>query len=376
MFLITMLLAASAAGRTAAPSSPTPDGRFVVHEWGTFTAVAGEDGSHLDWLPLSGPSDLPDFVYTVEDLDPDAWRETACRSKSCTGTVRMETPVLYFHAPEEMVVEVSVRYPSGTITEWYPRARAEGLLSWGQVRVLPGATPRLPHDGSASHYYPARETSAAALKVCSDKGDQWEKVLFYRGVGQDPLPLRVSVSERGVHVEDTDWHPGQRLILFEHLNGRVGVEVHELHEPRAWLDRPAAGTVAGTQELLGAELRRAGLYDDEIEAMLATWEDSWFEPGLRVFWVLPQEQVEAMLPLTLSPAPDELKRAMVGRLELMAPEMEAEVLRELGSPRPDQAVAETLVQRWGRFAQPLLRGLDHPRAEVILALAEASLVAP
>src|SRR5580658_559406 len=42
---------------------------LVVHEWGTFTSVAGADGQAVEWTPLSAPSDLPCFV-TV--LNPDS----------------------------------------------------------------------------------------------------------------------------------------------------------------------------------------------------------------------------------------------------------------------------------------------------------------
>ena len=40
----------------------TPPPAVVVHEWGTFTTVAGEDGFAAQWLPLGGEQDLPCFV--------------------------------------------------------------------------------------------------------------------------------------------------------------------------------------------------------------------------------------------------------------------------------------------------------------------------
>jgi len=41
---------------------PPPSDQLAAHEWGTFTTVAGEDGRAIEWLPLSGPTDLPCFV--------------------------------------------------------------------------------------------------------------------------------------------------------------------------------------------------------------------------------------------------------------------------------------------------------------------------
>src|ERR1039458_10414700 len=40
---------------------------LTVHEWGTFTSIAGHDGHAVDWLPLSGPADLPNFVEHFRD---------------------------------------------------------------------------------------------------------------------------------------------------------------------------------------------------------------------------------------------------------------------------------------------------------------------
>src|SRR5687767_5460582 len=97
----------------------------TVHEWGTFTTVAGANGRAMDWLPLSGPTDLPCFVHRYRNdpriklgpetrpLDYDAARA------SLWGKVRMETPVLYFYATQETSLRVRVRFPHGLMTEWY-----------------------------------------------------------------------------------------------------------------------------------------------------------------------------------------------------------------------------------------------------------------
>src|SRR5687767_15272924 len=71
-----------------------PDG-LVVHEWGTFTSIAGAGGAAIDWRPLSGASDLPEFVYT--EAENDGFRGTyRYDGKSTVARVRMETPVIYF----------------------------------------------------------------------------------------------------------------------------------------------------------------------------------------------------------------------------------------------------------------------------------------
>jgi hypothetical protein len=117
----------------------------AVHEWGTFTSVAGENGQSLDWLPLSGPSDLPCFVERLGQGN----------FKSAYGLVRMETPVLYFYPLKPMAVAVRVDFPNGRVTEWYPWASgvqplssARGWIEWKNVQVSPtGAS--LPKEGAA-----------------------------------------------------------------------------------------------------------------------------------------------------------------------------------------------------------------------------------
>jgi hypothetical protein len=47
---------------------------MTVHEWGTFTAIAGSDGRAIEWLPLGLPrfpasTDLPKFVEHISDVN-------------------------------------------------------------------------------------------------------------------------------------------------------------------------------------------------------------------------------------------------------------------------------------------------------------------
>src|SRR5947209_4523062 len=178
--------------------SVEPSG-LTVHEWGTFTSVAGEDGSAIDWDALGCKNDLPGFVndYGYRGFK---WR--------LRGTVRMETPVIYFYTPRELEAHVKVSFPQGLVTEWYPRAEYEifqqtgpggpmrplgtnlngidtslrtlsGGIEWRNIKIQPDSSPDLPVENGPSRYYAARQTDSAPLTV----GSQNEKFLFYRGVG-------------------------------------------------------------------------------------------------------------------------------------------------------------------------------------------------
>src|SRR5437762_1545841 len=116
-FLIAGLVVAGAVLVTA---SARRDG-LVVHEWGTFTTVAGNSGTALEWRPLASANDLPSFVYDLDDLGNGAGVRRRNNVKGALeALVRMETPVLYFYASQDTPVSVKVDFPKGKITEWYP----------------------------------------------------------------------------------------------------------------------------------------------------------------------------------------------------------------------------------------------------------------
>src|SRR5260370_989227 len=84
----------------------SPD--LTVHEWGTFTAIAGKDGRAVEWAPLTGSTDLPRFVEHLSDANFKI---------GLRGTIRMETPVLYFYSPRDVSVSAKVAFSRGLITK-------------------------------------------------------------------------------------------------------------------------------------------------------------------------------------------------------------------------------------------------------------------
>ena len=79
---------------------------LLTHEkWGTFTTHHDLAGEPYVWRPLLEVSDLPTFVYEAK------LRET--KKNTFPGTVRMETPVLYFEKLGRMggIVEEFIEAP-------------------------------------------------------------------------------------------------------------------------------------------------------------------------------------------------------------------------------------------------------------------------
>lgn len=350
--LVTVLISAM-----ALPADSGGEAPWVAHEWGTFTSVSGADGVPISWRPLSGPTDLPGFVYTGfgkgtldRDLPPRLDKLHA------VAPIRMETPVLYFYSPRDLDVDVRVQFPEGQVTEWYPRARSltDGI-DWGRIQVRPGATPTFLREKEDSHYYPARETDASPVHVATGGVTQDEKFLFYRGVGWFKLPVQVTLDGDQVRLKNTGSDPIPQAILFEHRGSLAGFRMIGPVGGESRVPRPELSSKPGDLvQRLEAALVEAGLFPKEAQAMIRTWNDSWFEEGLRVLYVMPRKAVDAALPLVLRPRPDAVSRVFVGRAELISPEIEREALEIVTRNAADLPAASSALRKFGRFAQPIL----------------------
>ncbi len=117
----------------------------------------------------------------------------------------------------------------------------------------------------------------------------------------------------------------------------------------------------GNMELLVSDLKQtlvaAGLYEKEAEAMIKTWRTSWFEEGVRVFYVLPRETTDTVLPIDIDPKPAQMVRVLVGRAEVITPEMEKSVQRQVSMLNDPKAGAEAIlaIRKYGRFSEPILK---------------------
>jgi len=366
-------------------------GKLVMHEWGTFTSFAGSDGVNLDFRPLA-TNDLPRFVLTpfkqsgssVFDISKDAF----------VARQRMETPVAYFYTDAPREVKVRVDFPQGQLTEWYPAvkrfesglpnaqggAAGKAFLDWDKVRLLPaddfakvrvrGANNQpvpatLPNSPEKYHYGRARETDSAIVEtVDANRGSHFEKFLFYRGLGNFELPIKL-VARGGDRFEitNTDADASGALLLVRIEKESVRFTRLDPIDPHATSEvgLPAEGsTIEQLAEAMVRELVATGLYEKEALAMVNTWRSSWFgEDGTRLLYLLPAKLTEDLLPLTIQPAPDENVRVLVGRLETITPEDCQRLIRALvgtgARSAPSDEQIEAKLQSLGRFAEPAIQ---------------------
>jgi hypothetical protein len=291
---------------------------------------------------------------------------------------------------------VQIGFQGGWLTEYYPAAtvsapglqRADfrfagltantlGTLEWNDLTISPINSPggTLPETREPVWLAP-RQVRAATIKV---PGGEAEKYLFYRGVGNLPSPISVTrtTDNDGLIVrEDVPSHLGLRgplairamwlvhvrqdgSVAFRSLGGArlTGESGRELarspvhfrpndesqdqqatsgpqtnRDPLMLIGNYSPKNLAALRSQMRGELIADGLFDDEADAMLKTWELAYFKsPGLRLFYLLPQQWTDAVLPLHCSLLA-EVSRTMVGRIELVTPR-QRELLKEIGTGR-------------------------------------------
>src|ERR1700687_3800122 len=332
---------------------------LTAHEWGTFTSIAGVDGRAVEWSPLTGSTDLPGCV---EQFQKDGYK------LGLRGTVRMETPVLYFYAPTQETVSVKVSFSKGVITEWYPHAsrvqprkplhdltlyygnQPDGSIAWDAVTVSPSLTTDFPQEARSDRYYAARATTSTPLRVRTPTGEQYEKFLFYRGVSVFAVPISARLTPEGqVRAETRGDRTIPSLILFERRGEKVGYRLANALQHETSLDPPELdATVDSLARDLEGILVAQGLYQNEAQAMVQTWRDSWFEEGSRLLYIVPREFVDSVLPLFITPVPIQTTRVFVERRNLVTPATENAV--EYAFAAHDDAT----LARYGRFLEPIL----------------------
>jgi len=434
----------------SAPSSPKPettlawDGKsFVVHEWGTFTTVQGSDGVILDGLSHD-EKDLPEFVH-------DLRKGRYGRNMAVRG-IKMETPVVYFYAPEPRSVSLRVDFPRGVVTQFYPMpgkvnyrdylwdANEEkyvhvdtpitelknGFIEWGHPEYLhvstlkvlaPTDTSTLPKVADDDPWRFSREVDANTVRVCGVKSGsekmirgeaeyEYEKCLFYRGLGDFPQPVTfVCSNEIATDIDvtlDLSITPVEKgteihgVTLVWVRGGKAAIHVlDKVDEPLSLKGMslpllPIAEAVQKLRRFTTLSLTASGLYPKESEAMVNTWAESWFHTeGLRALYLVPKAVIDRELPLSVKgfgawvmttdhkgepciaqdpktlnqlTQPPTIVRTFVGRAELLSPQQEAEIERNVRLWASGEAKnvieAKAALTRWGRLSVPYIRRVE------------------
>jgi hypothetical protein len=363
------------AGALSLRAAP-PAAGLVVHEWGTFLAMNGSDGVTLDGMYHEEHA-LPGFVHA----------RSRDELRLPTSNMKGETPVVYFYTDAPRRVQVEVGFPRGVWTQWYPQANfvgpsfvqtgslvhpEKGRIAWS-VDVVPpsgvhGVVPATSRDALWNF---TRDVDAAYVTPAGNPASlgEWERFIFYRGLGQASLPLQVSATGGARLTCDAGLDEVRHVYLLRVEQGRgayrylpsvrCGEQVERV-VPAMDEAQPIERFAAAVGDDLAARLVESGLYEKEARAMVNTWRTSYFtSDGIRVLFVLPQSWTERFIPMKISPAPDRLVRVMVGRIELLTRDREraAEAaIAALASPvAATREAAFSTLQQQGRYVEPIVR---------------------
>lgn len=390
-----LALGGTLAALSAVASAGSP---LIVHEWGTFTCLQDSKGATIAGIN-SDDEPVPDFVHRLWDQvlvasAPEALQQATLSQGApfCHPdvTMRMETPVIYFYPPREageLTIDVHVRYRGGWLTEYYPWAETKVLsgagsssmqiatdtwcdLTWKDLRVGYDLSIEEWPETEEPVWLAPRKVPAAPVATETES----EQYLFYRGVGHANTPLRAERVEGGLalcahasaandlplgHVWALDVQPDGRawftkLACPVRLDAASGSPVAYVSVPDETAGEHRPHAQGELRDSMHAGLVAEGLYPNEAEAMLNTWRISYFEsPGLRVFYCLPGQWTESVLPLSIeAPIPSVTTRVMVGRLECVTTWQE-DLLDDI-SQAPETADALDAYADLGRFRSALI----------------------
>lgn len=367
-----------------------------VHEWGTFTSLVGSNGVSQDGMYHEDEA-LPDFVHGfgfVQSMIPTPQpepqpqpqpipRPRPCHNKGCFGddffahnviTQKMETPVLYFYTDTQRTMDINVRFPQGVVTETFP-APVATQPSAGEIRnaangdttfhvdVLPQKTAAIPFADPSNIYVHARAVASNIVR----SGSELEKFIFYRGIGRFQPRLGIASRNGGVSLDIARDEDRPSAIFLVHVNPQGDAQLMPVNVYNGLAEIPAAdvaalefhtaapqkGIVKGSamRDQLIYALTQSGLHADEAAAMINTWEHGYLHvPGLRFLYVLPRQEVDSVLPLTITPAPEAVTRVFVGRIEVLTDYAENAIVSDV-IKLGNRFQASSL----GRFAEPMLR---------------------
>ena len=371
---------------------------YTLHEWGTFTTVSGSDGSLLPGLEKEEEA-LPRSVYSLDNFyhvlgAPVGSKGFFLDRPLENVTVKMETPVIYFYTDHGFKASVKVDFHGGSISQWYPQRtsgekaqpfklptnkvsakefmeavqkessgmkidfakKLEGSIGW-DIEVIPSSEEDnasiFRGDETPTWLHP-RMTDSALVRT---SGGEMEKYLFYRGLGNFEPAVTFTTRPNGLVIATNNSKQAvPALFVFQNEGAKVKsikcgplaagasitVDTISVAAQENW-KKSVYQTMSGM-------LQEQGLYRKEAEAMVQTWWQSYFaHAGTRVFWILPQTELDAVLPLSVNPAPSKTVRVMVGRSEILTPEFETELTAKFQA-----AETEGVHNPWAndRFSKP------------------------
>jgi hypothetical protein len=399
---LALLLAAGFVGVGAADKAPKGVPAEVpihkgleVHEWGVFTIHDDLDMANADMR--SEWEAVPKFFYGQM-----AGRELP-RDYS---NVIVKKPVIFFHSPDALSLDLRVDFPGGMPAIWWPLTHAPAIQGDGCPDDAKRAEPfrflewrvqlKAPAQGDladaklqavdSGHWMEAlRAVKAEDVLIWFESGFdrkrgrphggehvtgyEREKFIYYDGLVPAGRPANLTVDKDVISIGNSAGHALVDVTVVdrrspEHPRVARLAKLAAKAEPQALKFEEVSAKIwpASAQEALIAVLKEAGLFEDEAKALAVVWKRDFFQSdGLTLFYRLPQEEYEKLLPMKMNPRPEKLVRVglvLHPHCEPDLPEKVARLVGELADSDFDtRERAQKQLEEMGKAAFDTLRRL-------------------
>jgi hypothetical protein len=380
-------------------SADAPAPTYTLHEWGVLTVAKGNPFAQQDmreeWRTF------PKFFYRGDaGLNPPA----------VPANERvMRKPVIWLHGDQPQDIALTVRFPKGRPLVWWPYAVLNNDATTPALTFFVSLLPRKPADVmppmlEAGHWFNRLCTVPGDWLYCEhgkqpkikspDRGPiERSPFLYYDGLIPSPEQPRVKRSEQGIEIEFDVQRQLSDLLVIDRHDGTVsmsawvdGIEIddappHSEHI-KVRLEVANDDLIAKRELELMERLIGAGLTREEASALVEIWRPQFFaQDGLTIFYRIPQERYEEMLPLTAEPAPSEKIRVGLVVHSHLEPELKQHVdqlIIDLRDPAKRAAARAKLAAYGGAAFDGLTAGMFSKPDEVALIcsalLAEQNMV--
>jgi hypothetical protein len=356
-------------------SSPAADAfhqkDLVVHEWGVLSVFPDVETANADMREEWDA--LPKFVFG----------QVEGRIMPPSGVImNARLPVIHLYSPNATDVNVRVDFPpTGKPLVWWPenvnttpdyqngRSKLRGnFLEWQvQIRSPQAANVQMMPLPSG-HWMNALRNVKAEEMLVYGSGNRLatkEKFLYYDGTLPSPQSLDITGKKDKLTIKNkTDCTVADVTVVDRRTAGKVLVaRIAALdagaEKPLAFAEVDAKDWPDKGVQTLAAQLKGAGLFEDEAKVIADVWKKAFFETdGLTTFYRLPQSEYDRLLPLTVNPKPEKVVRVMLGHQPRCEPELAEQVqkLIEQLSARefPQRVAAQKQLSAIGKAALPYL----------------------
>jgi hypothetical protein len=363
-------------------SADLPAPTYTLHEWGVFIIPKGNEYAQQD-LKREWQSFPPFFHF-------DSAVEKAIPAPDGDMIIALK-PVIWLRADQPLEADIRIGFPHGRPMVWWPQATIERAgasaaltfkLSIRQDKPAPYSVREVPADHWLARLrrVPGDWLTATARASVSSKGlregllqaaPEVDSLVYYDGLVQAlPEPI---VTNRTDGSYDITFPDGTAVLDAQLIDRRDG----GVPSVSPWIERAADARRDRNQWSVNTKLEpcderaldkrmlefvdrliAVGLSHDEATAMLDVWKSHLFaSDGLTIFYRIPQQRYDAMLPLTAEPKPSATVRVgLVVHTHLepdLSDRLAAEIAR-LSDPATRVAASNKLAE-FGGAAFPALR---------------------